>query len=44
MKYPHAFDLQEFLDEADLFDPDTGDLTEDAEELLADDDRRRRFV
>ena len=44
MTNPHPFDMVDILDDDDLFDPETGDITEDAADLLADDDMNRRFV
>ena len=36
--------MVDIIDEDDLFDPETGDITEDAADLLADDDYNRRFI
>ena len=44
MEYPTDFDMVDIIPDDDLFDPETGDLTEAAMELLGDDDRDRRFV
>lgn len=41
---PHPFDMVDIIDSDDLFDPETGDITEDGADLLAFDDEHRRFV